>query len=445
MIAIFFAMLTAWAAPVTEAEVISSALSQSPEMAAASAAVEAAEADVLWASGSFDPTLVTDGAWYGGGYPRQVLDVGAAVETSVGPSFGAGYRIGRGDFPTYDERFTSSLGEVYANVEIPILQGLGFSKERATLLKARVSVDAERARFEDQRRTVTAKAAKAYWAWVAAGANYRLAVTQLELAEARNEALTTAWERGDRPELDVVDNQRALMVRKQTVYGAEAELRQAALRLGYWLRTPSGAPNPPSDEQLIPLTADAPSELTSQETATLLAQRPDIRAAQSYIEALRIERKRSRQAVLPKLSVKAEASIPLADDDKPEYVGGLVLSSSFLQRSARGDRQRADADLAQAEAKLQKALDRNRLEAEANAAALQLAWRQVEAAEQGRQLAERTVDMTRRSFDLGAADLFTLLAREDQLAKASQAAIKAFKHYREAAVAQRALLNLPSE
>ena len=43
MIAIFFAMLTAWAAPVTEAEVISSALSLSPEMAAASAAVEAAE------------------------------------------------------------------------------------------------------------------------------------------------------------------------------------------------------------------------------------------------------------------------------------------------------------------------------------------------------------------------------------------------------------------
>ena len=96
--------------------------------------------------------------------------------------------------------------EFLAGFEVPLKQNRTIDKQRQQLWLASLT----RAQVEPEIQTsiieFTRQASYAYWEWIAAGELLRIAESLLDFAETRENALERLAEEGDRPAIDVVDN-----------------------------------------------------------------------------------------------------------------------------------------------------------------------------------------------------------------------------------------------
>jgi outer membrane protein TolC len=415
------AIAAALAAPLQLAEVLEAADARVPELQAADAAVEAAQGSVTEKRGAFDPTLVGGATVYGGKEPRNVVDTAVKTKTLFGPSFSVGWVRGVGDIPPYDLKDeTGPSGEVYAKLDIPILEGLGWGEKRAALAAALAKQLGTEAKRDDIIRKVRFEAAKRYWKWVANAAILRVANDQLELARRRTAALERQVEMGNRPEMDLVDNERVLNERLAKAAGARTKLELAALDLSLFLRLPDGTPRVPTLDE-VPEGWPAPDPIPEMPDLSDLGFRPDHRTLDAQVTAIDIEQRRARNRVLPDITVSGAAFEPLDADKERELMAGVAIDAPLAFRAGLGARRSADAARIATEAE-QRALD-DGIRAEINGAfvARRLAEEQAVAARIAAQRAQRVLELERRRFELGGSDLFQLLMRERSAASAREA------------------------
>jgi outer membrane protein TolC len=433
--------LLATAAPLQLDTVLQAVDDRVPQLAAAEAKLLQAEGKLLSARGSFDPVLSAKAGVYGGKDPRQLGDVALALPTLLGPQLEVSAGIGRGDFPPYDgDRATGPGGEWRLRGTVPLLEGLGLPEERAKLWVARAGTVAADAGLDDKRLQIRLKASQSYWKWVAAGAKLRIEQALLEQAESRNAALARQVTEGARPRIDLLDNERFLLQRRDAVALARQDLRVAALTLGLWYRGPEGAPLPPEDDALPELVAAVPTLPELGDDLQAAEGRPDLRQLDALIDAGRAERARATNALLPELSLVGEAIQPVDPDGSPELYGGAELKLPTLNRKDRGVRDTAGAALTGLEATRQGALDAARAEIEATRVAVELSWQRVEWTREAEARAAEVVQLERRRFELGGGDLFQLLGRESNLAKARKDAVQALFDYQLAQAARAAAI-----
>ena len=168
---------TATVAPLGLEEVVVSVRNHFPLIQQAAAGRAIAAGEVLSAQGAFDHKLE-------GFSESQPLDfyenyrqeLGVKRETYWGGQTFAKYRNGRGIFePWYLERETNKGGEFKAGFMAPIIRDRWIDANRAELWQAQL----ERRRVEPEILGAVIAAVRdgsvAYWNWVAAGANYRVA------------------------------------------------------------------------------------------------------------------------------------------------------------------------------------------------------------------------------------------------------------------------------
>lgn len=375
-----------------------------------------------------------------GFYQNYRQGIGATQPTWSGTDIFAGYRIGRGLFePWFGERDTDNAGEFKAGVNIPLLRDRAIDKRRAEVLKNQLARRAVEPAIQSQLLLFVRDGSWTYWDWVSAGQSYRVAQSLLDNALDRDRAIRGRVQRGDLPEIELVDNERLVVSRRAKLIEADRKLQQAAIKLSLWLRTIDGIPRVPVVD-LLPAAFPSPElpsiEILDFAVDSALAARPELAEIELARQQVSVELAEARNQMLPAVDAGLIASKdigPLASslgDKRPFKLEASLLADMPLQRrAARGRIQASQGKLAQLTAKRTFAADKIAVEVGNAIAALTTAMQRVQQARRSVELALRMQSAEQRKFELGDSNLLLVNIREQQTADAAQTKVDALTDF----------------
>lgn len=438
-------------APLELAEVTASADLHHPTILAALADVEGAEGEALAARGAFDPVLKGRGfATPYSGYPSGRLDAWVEVPTPLwGTSFSAGYRLGRGSFPTYyGERETDAFGELRAGVTVPLLRNGPVDRRRANIERAALGAKVARLSVEQQRLELRRQAALRWLRWVAAGERRAQAQALLDLAKARQAQLDERARTGDVPAIDALDNQRAIVQREAMRVSAQRSLEEATYELSLFLRDAGGAPLQ-VDPVRLPRALPAPTAFNPPATLEeAMTRRPDVARLEAQRGQAEVEVGLAQNQLLPALDVGAFVSKDVGpSDDAKRSVAEVELMVSLevplLYRQLFGRLDAARASERRTTLQLQLQRERVRVEVVDALSASRAATERAGLMLKELGLARRLEEGERQRFALGDSNLFLVNLRESQTFEAAVREVDARADWHRAMADLTAALALP--
>jgi len=422
--------------PLTFGQVLASVQRHHPSLESARQDVVAAQGAQLAAEGGFDLTLNASG-WAApqGYYDWGRADVYLDQPTPLwGASIRAGWRIGRGgDVPDYYGNYeTLDLGELRAEVRVPLWRDGPIDARRARIWQAEHATRAEQSNFEARMLRMRVAAARAYWSWVAAGRRYQIASALLDLAEQRDAQIAAQVRAGAIPPIESLENRRVILSRRTSLVSARRSLEQAAIALSLYFRRDDGRPHVVRPRRL-PAELDAPtapSVRLREEVRAAWTRRPELDRYRSLIERQEVSVDYAENRFAPRIDVAVGASVDLGSGTMsqqetlgPAVVEGSVYFSMPLQfREARGGIAQSRAELAALRADAQLAQEQIATEVQDAHSAVTASHERVELAREAAEIATAVANAERRRFELGATELFIVNLRE-QSAAAAQATL----------------------
>ncbi|HSO31189.1 MAG TPA: TolC family protein, partial [Labilithrix sp.] len=300
--------------PLSLDEVVASAERSYPLFKAAELEQAIATADSLSAEGGFDVTWKTRGTVVPVGYYDSVR-VESVVEkpTSLwGASAFAGWKLGTGDFASYDGRLqTLEYGELRAGLNVPLWRNGPIDRRRANLQRAELGKDVATLSVAQQRIELRRAAAHRYWAWVAAGRRLIIAKTLLKNVTDRDAGLRARVEQGDLPPIERADNARAIEQRRSQVALGQRGVEQASIELALFVRDASGKPAPVPPERMPSRFPDPPADAgpgVGEEVALALSRRPETRRLLLQLRQNQVELDWAKNQMMPGIDVQLAGS-----------------------------------------------------------------------------------------------------------------------------------------
>lgn len=351
-----------------------------------------------------------------------------------------GWRLGLGEFPVYkgDYKTVMPQGEVFAGVDVPLLRDREVDKRRLAEAKAALGVKIAEQELRKEQLKVALKAAQTYWKWVATGRKLGVERRLLEIAQQRDAAIRARVDAGELPEIDHIENQRAIAQRQARLASAQGELGEAAWALSLFWRDAQGAPQV-AGEGALPARGGQAGQAVEIGLEEALAARPEMEAIALKRRALELERAWTQAQQLPKLDLSAKASKGLVPeiDYLDEVSVGVKLQYFLGQEVAKGQEEGLDARLVALEA--ERRAVRDGVQAELGAA-----WVGVEASRARVELVARELEIARQveqaerdRLALGDSTLLLVNLREQSTADAEKALIDAEAAYEAALAAYR--------
>ena len=390
------------------------------------------------ALGHWDPQLQSKGVSIPSGqYEGQSLSATIEQATPLwGLSLNAGYRIGKGDFPSYKDYKTLSQGELAAGLTLPLLKGGSTDEGRAeikrsSLLKQKAACQRSLALIQ-----VSREASHVYWDWVAKGLLVKVQLELLTMAERRNEGLEERVNEGSLPPIILKDNERLVLERRGELIEANRGLKGAAYKLGIYHRDQKGEMIIAGDEelpQILPKHAEPREVIEAMSAEESILSHPLNCVLKQEISAAEVKVSLAETKALPQLDINAFVARDIGDGPQemsPTEIGaGLTLKMPLLLRQARGELESARAKVRSLRFKLKQRVDmltaslsRAIVNLEATHARSLIAASQVE-------VARALVEAERIKLEEGASDLIVLNLRELSYAKAEAMEIKAVIDY----------------
>jgi outer membrane protein TolC len=429
-------------------EVVRTVEEQFPLLVVAQQEAALANADLLSAEGSFDPTLRARGTVVPfGPYPHERADIYFEQPTQLyGTRFFGGYRIGRGTFPIYDGKLeTNAYGELRAGVAVPLLRNGPIDRARASIRRADFGIDAARLGVDQQRIEFVRVASLRYWDWVSAGQKLAVQRAMLELAVGRDAGLARRAEAGDIPMIDRNENLRAIAQREAFVVAASREIERTAIELSLYLRRIDGTTVIPPMSRLpgaIPEPLAPTSGELDQDVALALDRRPEPRRLALAREQTQIDLEFAKNQQKLGLDVFVAGSRDFGPGDpklnKPELEAGVLIDIPLRTRIADGRVQAAEAGLTRVEAQTRFARDRITADVRDSRSALDAAATRVRVTRAEVKVALELEQAERKRFDLGDSTLLIVNLREAARAEASMREIDALSDYQKAVAQYRA-------
>jgi len=439
------AALAAAAAPAQTAalsltQVLDSSARHYPDVVAVIAERRGAAGKLESTLGDFDLVFEVEsrsrlsGFWDG----RSIIATARQPLRRWGGSVYGSYELSSGEFPIYeDEYFTNTGGRLKVGMMFSLLRDRSIDARRFELTDARLALRAAELEVLMVRLGVQHRAIEAYWRWVIAGRQRAVYAELLDIALAREEALSRQVARGARAEIDLTENRRNITRRRSLSISAQAELRRAANRLSLYYRDAGGAPLIPDPEQIPPASGPQLSPAEPDPLPPALSQRPELRQLRVAAERARQRIDLSENALKPRLDLALEVAEPFGtvgpggpSRDTTDTIVGLTLTVPLERRAARGTLQAFRAELESLRAR-QRGLEQRLqmemldllLELDAAAQLAALASLEVEQA-------EALARAEQRRFDSGASDFFLINLREETAADARISALQADLRWR---------------
>lgn len=426
-------------------EVIAATLEHHPSLKGEMQERLAADADLLSARGAFDPSIKGEGLSYAtGGYTGNYG--GAYVEQPLefyGSKIVGGYRIGDGTFPIYDNYYeTNSQGEAQFGVEVPLLRDGPIDRRRANIKRSEAGQTIADSMIEMRRIELARAAAMTYWDWAAARNKVRVYKRLLDVAKERDRQIAERVKKGDLPEFDRTDNQRAVLQREAQFLSAERAVKNSEFNLGLFFRDADSRPvdvsSMRSPERIPVPMFDSFASLDSSFEAALSA-RPEFKAIDGQRKQNELELTLARNQILPRLDLRVYSAKDFGTgDDKREEAelkGGLRVEIPLRTRTQEG---RLDFfEARQRKLEFTETFLKERIRADVQDAlnAVEVARKRVEVTVQEVVAAQDLARGELQRFNLGDSNLIFVNLREQNAADAQVREIDALQDYQKACVA----------
>lgn len=445
--------------PLTLYEVLRSVQASFPLLLAIQQERAIAAGQRLSAEGAFDLNFRLRGWSQDGTFENHRLDVGLEQPTPLyGTTLFGGYRFGFGDFPVYyGDRLTADGGEFRAGVQIPLLRDGPIDRRRAALRQAQIAESLADPLIQQARIDFLRDAAKAYWNWVAAGEQYRVAEALLKLALDRQAGFEEQFRLGAIAEFVVVDNRRLIFERQGALVAAERRLQQAAFDLSLFLRDAEGNPVTPSVSQLprnLLLQEDLPrprTELLAQDIETAYRFRPELTRFALLKERATVDLRLAENQTWPALNAqvfgaqdvgKGKQETGVFALDRSVLEGSVVFEVPLQRREAQGRVRTAEAILMQLLAQERFVRDRISVEVQDAVSALDRTYERWLRARDEQRVAARVAELEFERFRQGQSTLLDVNLRELAAAGAQAKVIDAAADFARALADYRAALGL---
>lgn len=459
--------------PLTYAEALNAAAESNPLLVRARYSVEGTDGSLLAAQGLFDPIFTLDGTWrqsrqqgFFQGFPfaseSRTWDIRSGITGSL--ATGTSYVLEAGldrnfsefttDFGIADQTqtqdtYTSNLGIAITQ---QLLEGsrLRYNMRNVTISRQYLSIAELTA--ERTRQDTLALAAESYWTFAYQAQLREIAAESVVVAEEALRIGRLNVEAGALAPVEETRLEAALVQAQSLLLDSESALEESANAL---LLVMGESP----DQAIIPATApgEAPSfELDAGEAARVaIAQNLELAVSRANLEVAELEHMNTKHGMLPSLSATGATGIGAQDTSATGALGGLAQENAFPyiqvsgnlavplgNRAARGDRNRAAADVLARRSELEELERSVAAQVEQQVRVLRSAQRRVELFDVNLRLAEQTLAAEEALANAGRAIQKDVLEARNEATRAAAEAVKARTDYR---LAQVQLLRLQGQ
>lgn len=343
MIFYLFALVTclnyAFAEEITEQQIINSVNNHYPLIQEAVLKYEASKGEYEASLGSFDHKVkFKTRNNIENVYDNQYFET--AIERKT-PFYGigliAGHRQGSGKFAEYDGYYrTSSAGELFAGLTLPILRNFANDEARLGARIAKINQDIAKQELMTKKMTAFHKALSLYYKWLLECKKLQIRRNILALATNRQEMIEKKFKAGDVEKLKIKDNLRSIDKRRDEVLKNEIDLKRIAMELSLYLRNNSGISIIPSENQ-------APTDPQIHQDMRLSGFKwekiPQLQILNLQYEAMKQQKDFNKNQRLPGLNLDVLASRELSGDIPydPETIKiGVSFDFPLENRKASG-------------------------------------------------------------------------------------------------------------
>jgi outer membrane protein, heavy metal efflux system len=323
----------------TEERVRESVLQHFPLLEEAAAKVEATRNEIIAAQGDFDTKVkFKSNNNYEDYYESKYIESSVEKMLPVGGlTIYGGHRQGRGTFATYEQKMnTSTAGEVFAGLVLPILRNRAVDRVRLNNEFARIDNEIARRELLVKKNMYIHKGLSVYQKWKFSYLKLQTIRGLLKIAEDRHDMLERMYRAGNVEQIKVTDNLRSINKRKDELVKGQMEFEAISAELSLFLRDAQGNPMDPA--KLVPASLGyQPRPLVPQIRLDTL---PQLNILDMMIERNRQLNEFYENQALPALNVEALAARELAPNSprltQDRMAIGLGFEYPLENRKARG-------------------------------------------------------------------------------------------------------------
>lgn len=435
---------------VSLADVILSTLEHHPSLKGELQERVAADAELLSSKGAFDPSIKGEALSYAtGGYSGNYG--GAYVEQPLefyGSKLVGGYRIGDGTFPIYDNYYeTNSQGEAQFGIEVPLLRDGPIDRRRVNIKRSVAGQNIADSMVETRRIELARAAALTYWDWTAARNKVLVYKRLLSVADERDRQIAERVKRGDLPEFDRTDNQRAVLQRQAQLLSAERAVKSSEFNLGLFYRDANGVPidlSGFSSLERIPIPFFAKVDSVESPVSEALSGRPEFKLLAGQREQNDLELRLARNQILPRLDLRVYSAKDYGSGvekrEEAELKGGMRLEIPLRTRTQEGRIDFYEAKQRKLEFTETFLKERIRVDVQDALNAVGIARDRVQVVSREVEASQNLAQGELKRFNLGDSNLIFVNLREQNAADAEVREIEALQDYQKACVSFEATL-----
>ncbi len=306
-----------------------------------------ANANALQASGGFDPKLFYGlrSKYYNETNYYNVQQAGVTLPTWYGVEGKIGYEKNTGQFLDPENK-TPANGLLYAQVSLPILQGLVIDDRRATLAKAKLFQKMSEFEKATLLNELLFNAGKSYWNWQLAYRNRQILQNAVSIAQQRFEAVKRTVMLGDRSPIDTVEASIQLQERIVSYQQADMEYATQSYYLSNFLWLENNQPVEIAEQTIPELDTDLLKDfdrfgyIDTLQAISLVKIHPELRTYQFKLQQFDIDRKLKQDKLKPAINVHYNPLFS-ADNFNPgnlsNYKWGVSVGFPLFLRKERGE------------------------------------------------------------------------------------------------------------
>jgi outer membrane protein TolC len=383
----------------------------------------------------------------------------------TGTSFSAIFDNSRGTTNSPNSFLNPTLNSYYhVLLQQQLLAGFGFVPNLRYLRIAKNDQKISDEAFKLQVISTITQIANMYWDLVAAYEDEEVKSRSLDFANQTLESDRKQLSLQAIPAMDVMKAEAEVANREQDLTIAKTTLQLQELLIKNALTKNlddpilEAMPVRPADQSG---TMEATTRGSTEDMiAAALRDRIELGESGLDLDNRRISRDAARNAVLPSVAVTAfyggtglaglknpaSHTISTAPPDfggavkdafnnsAPDYYVGLSVNIPIRNRIAKSDQYRSELEARQSELRLQQLKKQIRIEVRNAEYALEQSVGRVVSARKGRDLAQKTFDITKKEQELGAGSNFQTLTAQRDLAVAESALVAAMTAYQKAKI-----------
>ena len=376
-----------------------------------------------------------------GYYQNDQFD--ALVEKPIMP-FGseiyAGYRVGRGDFPIYDEKIrTQDNGEIRAGFSFSLLRNRSFDEPRYLIDSSKLALINSDLKLLENKNKAVRDALKKYWSLYVNNHIHKVYKDILEISLTRDKGLEFRVKKGDLAEIYRKENEQYIYKRQADVVTADRYLKKSIIDFSLYYRDINGEPILLSYDSIpfqFPTLEEVTNEIHVENIKRSLDKRPELKRMNAHLEQTNLDVKLGENKLIPLLDFGLELSRDYGAEIKAKRnTEGLVLVSLEIpleMNSGKGKIESANANRRSLQHNLKLIQDQITAEINQNYISLKAAKEKFMLSSKEAEVARVLAKAEASKWDKGASSFFTVNIREQYLADALVKEAESFYQYQEA-------------